>query len=267
MAEQHSNPKQEVEAINYVGSGNCEQHPPQEVAAPEQEAAEGRVIPVDLYHLPTGDALVRLPDGSAVLLPPGTNGNFLDQLAVESTVEDATDATGTYPLPPEEEAVVEQEAADQEESEMPMRHRSRKRFIFLVPLFILLFLAAGIASYVYLLPLAATATVIITPKTQTLHLTTTLAITRHPKGNQVQGRELKPISVTVTQTVHATGHGHQDAIRATGVMTFYNADSSPFTVAAGVSFTLSTGITIVTTQSVTIQAAVPPQFGTAIAPA
>ncbi len=222
MAEQHKGLEQEVEALIRQGFAAREQ---------EAEGAEPRVIPVDKYTLPNGETLLRLPDGSAVLLPPGANGDNLDQTTVESSVEQGT--TTATPTLETEETIVGQEATDHEGS----------------------------------LPLTASATVTITPQTKTLHTTTTLTLAAHPQAGQVRGRELEPVSLTASQTVAATGRGHQDATRARGVITFYNADSSPFTVPAGVSFTLSTELTVVTTQVVTIQAAVPPQFGTAIAPA
>ncbi len=261
MAEQHKGLEQEVEALIRQGFAAREQ---------EAEGAEPRVIPVDKYTLPNGETLLRLPDGSAVLLPPGANGDSLDQTTVESSVEHAT--TTATPTLETEETIVGQEATDHEGSEastvplVPPACKAKRTALF-VPLFLLLFLAAGTASYVYLLPLTASATVTITPQTKTLHTTTTLTLAAHPQAGQVRGRELEPVSLTASQTVAATGRGHQDATRARGVITFYNADSSPFTVPAGVSFTLSTELTVVTTQVVTIQAAVPPQFGTAIAPA
>src|SRR5262249_18837898 len=112
----------------------------------------------------------------------------------------------------------------------------------------------------------ATATVTITPDTKMLHTQTTLTIAANPKGSQVQGRTLAPISLTASKTVPATGRGHQDATRATGVITFYNADSQSVTVPAGVSFPVQ-GVTVVTDETVTIQAAIPPSFGTGITPA
>jgi hypothetical protein len=261
MTEQHKNLEQEVEALIALGFATRER---------EAEGAEPRVIPVDKYTLPNGDTLLRLPDGGAVLLPSAPDGKSLDQTSVESSVEHAT----VTAIPPLEtaEAIAEQEADDQEGSEVsavPLvpPTRKAKRTVLFVPLFLLLFLVAGTASYVYLLPLTASATVTITPQTKTLHTTTTLTLAAHPQAGQIRGRELEPVSLTASQTVVATGHGHQDAAQARGVITFYNADSSPFTVPAGVSFTLSTGLTVVTAQVVTIQAAVPPQFGTAIAPA
>src|SRR2546430_1960083 len=161
MAEQHKGLEQEVEALIRQGFAAREQ---------EAEGAEPRVIPVDKYTLPNGETLLRLPDGSAVLLPPGANGDSLDQTTVESSVEHAT-ATATPPLETAE-TIVEQEGADQEGSEMstvPLAPPARKakRAGFFVPLFLLLFLAAGTATYVYLLPLTASATVTITPQTKT----------------------------------------------------------------------------------------------------
>jgi hypothetical protein len=260
MTEQYKSLEQEVEALITQG-----------FATDERESAEPRVIPVDKYTLPNGEALLRLPDGSAVLLPSGADGKGLNQATVEGSVEHIA-ASATAPQTPETR--VESETAGQagQGGEVPPAPpvtpvRKVKRSGLLVPLLLLAFLATGIASYVYLLPLTATATVTITPRTKMLRTTTTLTLVAHPQAGQVQGRELAPVSLTADETVSATGHGHQDATRARGVITFYNADSSPFPVPAGMSFATSSGITVITTQAVTIQAAIPPQFGTAIAPA
>ncbi len=136
----------------------------------------------------------------------------------------------------------------------------------LVPLLFLFILTAGTLSYLFLLPLTATATITITPLSKTLHLEKTLAITANPKPGEVQGRLLQSISLIKSQTIAATGHGHQDATTATGVITFYNSDSNPITIPASITFTVN-GIAIVTDNPVTVQAAVPPLFGQAIAAA
>jgi hypothetical protein len=115
----------------------------------------------------------------------------------------------------------------------------------------------------FLLPLTARATVTITPKARNLYTDTAFPIAANPKAGQVQGRPLLPSSFTKSITVPATGHSHDDATNATGVLTFYNADSQSYTISAGTSFTVQ-GVTVVTDTPVTIQAAVPPSFGTGI---
>ena len=132
---------------------------------------------------------------------------------------------------------------------------------------LLCLLAVGTASYLFLLPLTASATVTITPKAKTLHAETTLTVAASPKAGQEQGRELESNSLTKSKTVPATGRAHDDARAATGVITFYNGDVNPLTIPVGVSFTLSNQLTIVTTASVTVQAAIDPLKGEGNAPA
>jgi hypothetical protein len=123
--------------------------------------------------------------------------------------------------------------------------------------------AAGTLSYVFLLPLTATATITITPKARSLHTDTTFPIATHPKAGQVQGRPLVASSFTKSIIVPATGHGHDDATASQGVITFYNADTQSSTISAGTSFSVQ-GVTVVTDTTVTVQAAVPPSFGTGV---
>lgn len=73
-----------------------------------------------------------------------------------------------------------------------------------------------------------TATIAITPDVRTITLQRTATL----------GKLLSPITLTESQTVPATGTGHQNARQATGTLTFYNGLSTAQTVAAG---TLITG--------------------------
>ncbi len=77
------------------------------------------------------------------------------------------------------------------------------------------------------------------------------------------GKLLDPITLTESQTAKATGKGHQDAERAAGTLTFYNASFSPQTIAAGSVFTGSDGIPVITEDAVTIPADNPPVNGQA----
>jgi hypothetical protein len=263
--------EKEVEAMIYAGLGDGEQDAnatsnpqPRADIPPEQEPETGerRVIDLDLYRFPNG----------AVLLVPGGAANPLDTNAVESDPPPQDTAAPLQATPLEETAAPEQEEDEPARNEtptVPLAHRRSwgKAASLLVPLVLLLLLSAGAASYLFLLPLTATATITIMPDTKTLHTQTTLTIAASPKGSQMQGRELAPSSLTESKTVPATGHAHQDATRATGVITFYNAASTPLSIPAGVSFTASTGTTIVTTAPVTVQAAVRPLFGVANVPA
>jgi hypothetical protein len=79
----------------------------------------------------------------------------------------------------------------------------------------------------------------------------------------VPTRTLAPITLTRSLTISTTGQGHQDARAATGLLTFYNGNVNPQTVAIGTAFTGRDGIQVSTDQSVTIPAADPPSFGQA----
>jgi hypothetical protein len=81
-------------------------------------------------------------------------------------------------------------------------------------------------------------------------------------------RSLAPVTVTRSQTALTTGHGHQIARAATGILTFYNGQSTPQSIAIGTVFigTVFTGIDgvkVATTQTVIVPAANLPQVGEA----
>src|SRR6266568_494403 len=73
-------------------------------------------------------------------------------------------------------------------------------------------LLASILFQVYVLQNPAIATVTIIPKSQQVTLSGTLQL----------GRVLQPITISQSQTVATTGHGHQDTRNATGTVTFFN---------------------------------------------
>jgi hypothetical protein len=232
-----------------------------ETASTEQEKAK-RVIHVDKYALPDGSALFRLPSGEAVLVPGDTTPeNELEANSVESVAPTTPQEQATSVTEPPTIPLVEEEPP-QDAQPKPTAPTSAKRRVKLS--FVLLcMLAAGAASYLYLLPLTASATVTITPKAKSLHTDAMFTIATNPKAGQVQGSPLVASSFTKSKTVPATGHAHDDATQAAGVLTFYNADSQAYTIPAGTSFTVQ-GVTVVTDTTVTVQAAVPPSFGTGI---
>ncbi len=136
----------------------------------------------------------------------------------------------------------------------------QKPYWLLIPctiLLCLLFLAAS-----FLVPLLTpTATVLIIPREQ--HISTTTAI-------QIHGRVLPLLTLEQSDTVPATGHGHQDATYAQGTITFYNGLSSQQTIAEGTILTGSDGVRILTTVAATIPPArntTPPTFGHVTVPA
>lgn len=271
--------QQEIDALL---TASFTQQEPQERIPTGDEQGEG--IHVDKYTLPNGDILLRLPTGEAVLVPGNTNiSNPLESNAIESvaslTQDDPITETNTPPLLLEEKY---QEEAPQQDVQLEPAVTGTKRRVrsslVLVPLLLLCILSAGATSSFFLLPLAATATITITPKVKSLHTDTTFTIAANPKagfipirgqvlaGGQIQGRSLVASSFTRSITVPATGHAHNDATAATGVLTFYNADSQGYTIPTGTSFTVQ-GLVVVTDNTVTIQAVVPPMLGTAYASA
>src|SRR5207253_2619459 len=101
--------------------------------------------------------------------------------------------------------------------------------------------------------LTPTATITILPKAQQITFTGSLPL----------GRILSPLTISQSQTIPTTGHGHQDATKATGELTFYNGLFTQQTIPIGTAFTGSDGVQVLTDQSVTIPAANPPQFAEA----
>src|SRR5207248_8844737 len=142
------------------------------------------IIHVDQYTLPNGDVLFRLPTGEGVLIS-GEVINKLDKNAVESTLDSATPLTDaeikqfevshtpTLPL------TTEQEAAP---ATPPVQKQRRvKAAYILIPLIILIIFTAGTASYLFLLPMFASADISISPLARTLHKEATLTIATRPK--------------------------------------------------------------------------------------
>src|SRR5258708_1811513 len=104
-----------------------------------------------------------------------------------------------------------------------------------------------IALQLYFIVNPYTVTVSLLAKSQQLTLTGTLNL----------GRVLNPITLSQSQTVPTTGHGHQDAKRAVGYITFLNGQFTQVTVPAGTTLTGNSGEQIVTDQDAVIPAASP----------
>ncbi|SRR5260221_6233557 len=104
-----------------------------------------------------------------------------------------------------------------------------------------------IALQLYFIVNPYTVTVSLLAKSQQLTLTGTLNL----------GRVLNPITLSQSQTVPTTGHGHQDAKRAVGYITFLNGQFTQVTVPAGTTFTGNSGEQIITDQDAVIPAASP----------
>lgn len=75
------------------------------------------------------------------------------------------------------------------------------------------------------------------------------------------GRVLTPITLSQSQTVTTTGHGHQDARAATGWLTLYNGQLQGVAIAAGTVLTGADGVQVVTDQRAIIPPGNPPTYG------
>jgi hypothetical protein len=117
--------------------------------------------------------------------------------------------------------------------------------------FYLFLILSCIAFQVYVLLNPPIATVTIIPKSQTVTLTGTLQL----------GRFLQPITISQSQTVPATGKGHQDRRSARGFITVYNGLFTSQSVQAGTILTGADGVQIIIDQDAVIPAANPPSLG------
>lgn len=126
-------------------------------------------------------------------------------------------------------------------------------FCFLLVLFVLL----DVADNQLITLMTPTVTIAVTPSVKTISVESTAAL----------GKLLSPLTVSESQTVATTGQGHQNAQIATGVLTFYNGLSTNQTVPAETVFTGQDGVQVTVHQTVTIPAALPPQFGETTVPA
>ena len=123
--------------------------------------------------------------------------------------------------------------------------------------FIILLCLFCIAAQLYFILNPFTVSVTLLAKSQQVSLQGTLQL----------GRVLNPITISQSQTVPTTGHGHQDARAATGYITFYNGQFQSITIAAGTILTGSSGVQIITDETASIPAANPPIFGQTTVPA
>jgi hypothetical protein len=118
----------------------------------------------------------------------------------------------------------------------------------------LLLIIGGMAGIVWQAITYPKTLVIVYAVEKPVSLTTTLAVAT---------RTLAPVTLTRSATIPTTGHGHQDGKAASGILTFYNGNVGPQTVAGGTVFTGSDGVQVATDQAVTIPAANPPYLGQA----
>jgi hypothetical protein len=128
-------------------------------------------------------------------------------------------------------------------------------FLYYLLLLIIFVLLDNVGNIFTLL--GPTATITIIPTSHTISANTTLAL------SDVRGRILPALTLAQSETTQATGKGHQDALSATGILTFYNAAFTPQTIDAGTVFTSGNGVQIVTETTLTIPANNPPSDGEA----
>ncbi len=98
-------------------------------------------------------------------------------------------------------------------------------------------LILGITVYGLLLALPATATITLVSAEQQVTAEGTITVGAHV---------FPAISKTQEQTVPTTGHGHTPATAARGVVTFYNALTSPQSIPSGTQFSGASGEQVVT---------------------
>src|SRR5713226_3087304 len=167
------------------------------------------------------------------------------------------------PLDQEEATIIESHAPDTEMSltKHPTTPGKERPCFFSFLLILGFFLLFDMADSQMTALLTPTITVTITPKAQTISTTATFPIDAN--GNGAPGRVSPAFTLTQSASTSATGHGHQDARTAAGILTFYNGSFSFQTIYAGIVFTGSDGGKVVTDQTETIPPNAPPQDGQA----
>ncbi len=123
-------------------------------------------------------------------------------------------------------------------------------FLGLVAVAILSFVGGAIIGILT----APSVTVELVPVSKRVTLSTQLALPT---------RTLAPVTITRSESTPTTGHGHQDARAAEGVLTLYNGLFSAQTIPAGTVFKGSDGIKVTTEQAVTVPPGHPPSYGEA----
>ena len=137
-------------------------------------------------------------------------------------------------------------------SASPQQQYAATRYLLLVTLLLFLSMAGGAVLGIVTYP---SVTIDLVPVSRRVSITAQLA--------HLSTRTLAPVTVTQTLRRPTTGHGHQDATHAAGVLTFYNGRFAPQTISRGSILTSSGGIRVATDQTSTIPAAGPQQVGVA----
>jgi hypothetical protein len=158
------------------------------------------------------------------------------------------------PIEDEPEAPVV-ESRELETDQRPLPRKDPPYFLHFA-LLLLLFLVLDSADTNLTALFSPMANITVSPQTQALTTTATFPIGAGPR--EVQGRVLPALTISQSQTVQATGRGHQDARAAAGTLIFFNGAFSPHTINAGTVYTGRSGVQVATDQTVTIPAASPP---------
>ena len=132
----------------------------------------------------------------------------------------------------------------------PAAPRTPPPFVLFL-LLLCLFLIGDLADNQLISLMTPTATIAITPEVHTISLHSTASL----------GKLLSPITVSQSETVPATGHGHQDARQGTGTLTFYNGLATVQQVSAGTVLIGNDGMQVAIDRSVLIPANNPPNDG------
>ena len=221
------------------------------------------------------DELLNLLDGQkSGAIPSSGDGQgtieIIDVYVVTHQVEE-----------PDESAIVEsgieasQEQDSQETTEVDAARaprQSRPHFhLFPIVVGILCFLllvGGGLFSFLSLTE--PSATVIITPISAQIEITTTISVvsgTANRALHQVRGRMLSSIAMTEMRPVPTTGIVHQDATQARGTVTFYNGLIQPQMIPAGTLLISNDGVQVATDQNAYIPQASLPAPGQVTVPA
>ena len=160
-------------------------------------------------------------------------------------------------IPPDyftDTTVVESEEPNAPTTQPASQQKEPPYFLHFLLILMLFMLLDNVNNSIFTF-LSPTATITIIPKTARMQTTATFPLA------QLQGRVLPSLTLTQSETLRATGRGHQDARSASGIVTFYNGLSTPQNIAAGTVLTGNDGISVATDQAATIPPANPPSLG------
>ncbi len=151
---------------------------------------------------------------------------------------------------------------DSQDLETDQRQTTRRQPPYFLHFLLILFIFIGLDNLdTVFAQFAPTASVTITPVVKTITTDATFPIGTGP--GYVHGRVLPALTLSQSQTVAATGKGHQDATRAGGNLLFFNGSFAPQIIDAGTVYTGQDGVQVATDQTITIPAANPPYVGQA----